>query len=245
MTKSRAVRKHPETVPKTTPLRAAFRPSGRPPRVLVTAGPTQEPIDDVRFIGNRSSGAMGIALADEAAAQGAKCTLLLGPTSLTPAHSSIRVLRFRTTAELQALLHREFPHCEYLVMAAAVADYRPIGRAKGKLPRRGRRLVLELEPTPDLLVGLKPIRRKGQLLLGFALEPERTMLARAAAKLTRKGLDLIVANPLETMESPRIRATVLSAKGVVLTQRSPVAKRIFARKLIGTMLSTHRAATLT
>ncbi len=244
MTKSRAVRKHPETAPKTTPVRRSFRESDRPARVLVTAGPTQEPIDDVRFIGNRSSGAMGIALADEAAARGTHCTLLLGPTSLTPTHSSVRVLRFRTTAQLQALLHREFPHCDILVMAAAVADYRPIARSKGKLPRRGRSLVLRLEPTPDLLAGLKPIRRDGQLLVGFALEPERTMLSRAAAKLARKGLDLIVANPLETMESPRIRATVLSASGTVLRQRSPVSKRIFARKLVGMLLRSPRAATL-
>ncbi|MDP1661714.1 MAG: phosphopantothenoylcysteine decarboxylase [Phycisphaerales bacterium] len=210
----------------------------------MTAGPTHEPIDDVRFIGNRSSGAMGIALADEAAARGEHCTLLLGPTSLTPAHSSVEVLRFRTTAELQALLHQQFPHCDILVMAAAVADYRPIGQCKGKLPRRSQQLVLRLESTPDLLVGLKPMRKKGQLVMGFALEPERTMLARAAAKLARKGLDLIVANPLETMESPLIRATVLSASGVVLNQRSPVSKRIFARKLVGMLLRSHRAATL-
>lgn len=216
------------------------------PRVLVTAGPTHEPIDSVRFIGNRSSGAMGIALAEALAASGSPCTLLLGPTSLTPHHSSIRIKRFRTTADLQRLLAADFPHCDVLVMAAAVADYRPrpaeVG--KGKIPRKKGGLTLKLEATPDLVAGLSKLRSPNQTVVGFALEPKATMQARAMAKLARKGLDLIVANPLETMESPSIRATVLSAAGAVLEQSTPVSKQVFARKLARLVLGWHRAATL-
>lgn len=218
------------------------------PRVLVTAGPTHEPIDGVRFIGNRSSGAMGIALAEAVAALGAPCTLLLGPTSLTPPphHSSIRVERFRTTADLQGLLAREFPHCDVLVMAAAVADYRPRRSAsgQGKIPRKKGGLTLWLEATPDLVAGLAAVRSPSQTVVGFALEPRATMRARARAKLARKGLDLIVANPLETMESPEIRAVVLSALGPLLEQAVPVSKQVFARKLARLVLKWHRAATL-
>lgn len=247
MPKSRPIRKRPESAGTTgvgTPRR-----NDRMPRVLVTAGPTHEPIDGVRFIGNRSSGAMGIALAEALAGLGAPCTLLLGPTSLTSHHSSIRVQRFRTTADLQRLLEAEFPHCDVLVMAAAVADYRPLplpGQrpGKGKLPRQKKGLTLRLESTPDLVAGLAALRSPGQTVVGFALEPQATMHKRAAAKLVRKGLDLIVANPLETMESPNIRASVLSAEGVALEQSTPVSKRVFARKLARLVLRWHRAATL-
>src|SRR5688572_30671907 len=125
-------------------------------RLLITAGPTQEPIDAVRFIGNRSSGRLGVALADHAAAHGWQTTLLLGPTAtappFAPSDSRVRVVRFRTTAELGALLDEHFPSCDVLIMAAAVADYRPImkeGQGEGKLRRTDQKLVIELEPTPD------------------------------------------------------------------------------------------------
>ena len=254
MPKSRAIRKPSKTNPNAaTPPRRQARSSSSPTLnrrigVLVTAGPTHEPIDTVRFIGNRSSGAMGIAIADELASRGAQCTLLLGPTPLSPTHSSIRLLRFRTTADLQALLAREFPHCDVLVMAAAVADYRPPltkSGLPGKISRKKQGLTLRLQATPDLVAGMKALRKPGQMVVGFALEPSKTMLARAAAKLTRKGLDLIVANPLETMESRTIRATVLSARGVEMEQPSPVSKQAFARKLARMLLQRHRAATLT
>jgi phosphopantothenoylcysteine decarboxylase/phosphopantothenate--cysteine ligase len=134
-------------------------------------------------------------------------------------------------------------------MAAAVADYRPAPRsgavAPAKIPRKHGGLTLRLESTPDLVAGMKALRKPGQTVVGFALEPESTMRARAAAKLTRKGLDLIVANPLETMESPSIRATVLAADGVVLEQARPTAKKAFARKLMRTLLAWHHAAKLT
>ncbi|MFT3685002.1 MAG: phosphopantothenoylcysteine decarboxylase [Phycisphaerales bacterium] len=217
----------------------------RPLRVLVTAGPTHEPIDNVRFIGNRSSGAMGVAIAEAAADLGHRCTLLLGPTALTSLHSSVTTKRFRTTADLQALLATEFPHCDVLIMAAAVADYRPKGgTTKGKLPRSAAGLTLRLEATPDLVAGVAKRRGPNQTVVGFALEPRATMAARAVRKLNRKGLDLIVANPLETMESPTINGTVFGIHGPVFSTGRPLSKRAFAKRLVGLVIA-HRRATLT
>jgi phosphopantothenoylcysteine decarboxylase/phosphopantothenate--cysteine ligase len=240
MTTRRSVRKPSES--RRAPRRAGRRNVDRPARVLVTAGPTFEPIDSVRYIGNRSSGAMGIALAQAVAGLGHPCTLLLGPTSLTSLHSSIKVKRFRTTADLQRLLADEFPQCDVLVMAAAVADFRPRrGSTAGKVPRSKTGLTLRLEPTPDLVAGVAATRRPDQTVVGFALEPKANLRRRAAWKLTRKGLDLIVANPLETMESRHIRAVVLSANGPVLTQARPTTKQAFAKRLAALVLAHHRA----
>jgi phosphopantothenoylcysteine decarboxylase/phosphopantothenate--cysteine ligase len=214
------------------------------PRVLVTAGPTHEPIDTVRYIGNRSSGQMGVALAQAAARAGCATTLLLGPTSLTPSDTSIRVRRFRTAADLQALLKTEFPQCDALIMAAAVGDYRPrvSGRQlSAKLPRTGAGLILRLEATPDLVAGVAARRRPGQFVVGFALEPRATLAARARKKLGRKGLDLIVANPLETMDAPDIRAVVIGPAGVVMRTTGRVSKAVFARRLIALVLSIQHA----
>jgi len=155
-------------------------------------------------------------VADRAAANGWSVTLLLGPTGLTPADSRVKVLRFRTTSELEHLLREEFPGCDVLVMAAAVADYRPkaaVPAGAGKLERKDRILTLELEPTPDLLAGISRNKRPDQYLVGFALEPSDRLLTSAARKLERKGADMIVANPLSTMESDQIDATLFRADG--------------------------------
>jgi len=202
-----------------------------PLRLLVTAGPTQEPIDAVRFIGNRSSGRVGVELASAGASRGWSVTLLLGPVSLGSASlgsasdqtsrpagldSRVRVERFRTTADLEVLLGVEFGGCDVLVMAAAVADYRPIQSGLGtadKLRRTGDRLVLDLEPTPDLLAGCGKRRRADQTLVGFALEPRDRLLESAMEKCERKGVDVVVANPLETMESDRIEAWLVGPRG--------------------------------
>jgi len=188
-------------------------------RLLITAGPTHEPIDAVRFIGNRSSGRLGVSLADEAARRGYSVTLLLGPTHLTPTDSSVRVRRFRTTADLESLLAEEVPNIDVLVMAAAVADYRPRADQTspgGKRRRTDAGMTLELEGTPDLLAGCSKLRRPGQLFVGFALEPREEMLASARRKLERKKIDLVVANPLETMDGATIEATVLGRPGTCL-----------------------------
>lgn len=185
----------------------------RPARVLITAGPTHEPIDAVRFLANRSSGRLGIALAQAAAQRNLHTTLLLGPTNAEPTDTRIHLHRFQTAADLETLLHEHFPACDVLVMAAAVADYRPIppaDPAATKLRRTGDRLTLELEPTPDLVAACAARRAPGQLIVGFALEPRDRLEASALDKLRRKGLDAVVANPLETMDAPTIDATLIT-----------------------------------
>lgn len=209
-------------------------------RLLITAGPTHEPIDAVRFIGNRSSGRLGVSLAEEAAREGWTVTLLLGPTPVQPTDSRVEVRRFRTTADLQGLLMAALPECDVLVMAAAVADYRPKTTAamlKGKHRRVEGGMVIELESTPDLLAGCTTIRRADQVLVGFALEPREEMEASARRKLAKKKVDLIVANPLETMDAPTIEARVFGGSGTGLeagrSTDGPIAKERFAGWLLG------------
>lgn len=203
-----------------------------PKRALITAGPTQEPIDAVRYLGNRSSGRLGIALADEAARQGWSTTLLLGATPLAPSHPAVTVRRFRTTEDLQLLLNEEFPPADLLVMAAAVADFRPARLVEGgKIKRSAGGLTIQLESTPDLLAGCAAARRAGQVLIGFALEPEDRLLESAREKLARKGVDAIVANPLETMDSETIRAMIIRRDGSAESTSGAVSKQDFARWL--------------
>jgi len=185
-------------------------------RLLITAGPTHEPIDAVRFIGNRSSGRMGVAMAEAAARAGWSVTLALGPVCCRPVDSQIRLLQFRTAADLDTILRREAPAFDVLIMAAAVADYRPKvdpAMANSKFRRKDQEMVLQLEPTPDLLAGVSGRRTPGQFLVGFALEPREEMIASGRAKLERKGVDMVVANPLGTMDSGEIEGVVLTKDG--------------------------------
>lgn len=213
---------------------AAGPPSdGTVRRLLITAGPTYEPIDAVRFIGNRSSGRLGIALADQATKSGWNVTLLLGPTFLTPTDSSVQLIRFRTSSELKRCLDEYFPACDALIMAAAVADFRPRAvELSAKLKRSSVGLHLDLEPTPDLLAGLKAMRRPNQVVVGFALEPRDRLVASAKDKLIRKHLDLIVANPLEAMDSALIEATIMDHSGIVAAAGRPILKEEFASQLL-------------
>ena len=138
-------------------------------RLLITAGPTHEPIDAVRFLGNRSSGRMGVALADAAADLGWHVTLLLGPVAVRPSRGEIVVRHFRTCEDLRSLLRDEVSRADALVMAAAVADYRPKpnpAMSGGKFRRTNAPLALELEPTPDLLAEVSAARKPGQLFVG-------------------------------------------------------------------------------
>lgn len=190
----------------------------RPSRILITAGPTHERVDDVRYLANRSSGQMGVALAEAAARAGAEVTLLLGPVAIQPAHQGpgvppIRVERFESTADLQHLLQKHFATCDVLIMAAAVADYRMPAGLTGKLPRKGDKLVLELEPTPDLVAHCATQRRPDQFIVAFALEEPANLQQRAQEKMRAKGVDAIVANPLETMGSRLVSAAVYTADG--------------------------------
>ncbi|MBN8645812.1 MAG: phosphopantothenoylcysteine decarboxylase [Planctomycetes bacterium] len=228
-----------------------FAPTRKGVRLLITAGPTHEPIDAVRYLGNRSSGRLGIALAEAGVERGWETTLLLGPTPRRPANHRVRVHRFQTTCELQGLLAEHFPACDVLVMAAAVADYRPrlacahdtgefdaVGPLtepdlSTKIRRGSGPIRLELEPTPDLLAEVSGRRQPHHRLVGFALEPEERLMSSARDKLARKGLDAIVANPLETMDAPSIRATVLFADGrIESTPDAGMTKEAFAPWLL-------------
>ena len=162
--------------------------------VLVTAGGTREPIDSIRFIGNRSSGRMGFALAEEAAALGAQVTVVAANVALTR-HPRVRYLDVVTAAELADACTQEFPSCDLLLMAAAVADFRPRDPQAGKLKKTGRDgLQIELEPTEDVLSALAAARRPDQTLVGFAAEHGAGALDYGREKLARKGLDAIVVN---------------------------------------------------
>jgi phosphopantothenoylcysteine decarboxylase / phosphopantothenate---cysteine ligase len=163
-------------------------------RVVVTAGGTREPIDSVRFIGNRSSGRMGIALAECAARRGAEVTLIAANVSL-PEPAGVRRVDVETTADLASAVREEFRCAHVLLMAAAVADFRAARVEEGKIEReKGGSLELPLEPTEDILAGLAAARTDGQTLVGFAAEHGADAIERARAKLDRKGLDAIVFN---------------------------------------------------
>jgi phosphopantothenoylcysteine decarboxylase / phosphopantothenate---cysteine ligase len=159
--------------------------------VLVTAGGTREPIDPVRFIGNRSSGKQGHAIAEEARRRGATVTLVTTTDREVPA--GITVQRVETAAQMEAAVLAEAPKADVVVMSAAVADFRPVEAAAQKIKKQGGVPTVVLEPTTDILAALGRAKPAGQVLVGFAAETQ-DVAANATDKLTRKGADLIVAN---------------------------------------------------
>jgi phosphopantothenoylcysteine decarboxylase/phosphopantothenate--cysteine ligase len=181
----------------------AVLPSGERPwdgmRVLVTAGGTREPIDPVRFVGNRSSGRMGLALAGAAQRRGAAVTLIAANVALSEP-PGVRRIDVGSAAELAAALREEFPQSQVLLMAAAPADFRPESVAGNKIKRKGSGLDLHLEPTEDILANLAPERGEDQTIVGFAAEHGIGGPGRARDKLVRKGADLIVLNDVSDPE---------------------------------------------
>jgi len=165
-------------------------------RVLVTAGGTREPIDSVRYVGNRSSGRMGVEVAREAQRRGAEVTLIAANVSLE-LPDGVRAIHVGTAAEIRDAAAADFPGADVLVMAAAVSDFRPSSAADSKLKKAGRDgLRLELEPTDDVLAQLSAQRRPGQTLIGFAAEHGEGGIEHARSKLERKGLDAVVLNDI-------------------------------------------------
>jgi phosphopantothenoylcysteine decarboxylase / phosphopantothenate---cysteine ligase len=165
-------------------------------RVLVTAGGTREPIDSVRFVGNRSSGRMGFALAEECARRGAAVTVVAANVSLARA-DGIEYVDVQTAAELDEACRRAFPDSDVLLMAAAVADFRPASSVDDKIKKDGRdSMSLELEPTADVLAALSEARAPGQVLVGFAAEHGDVAVPNARGKLERKKLDAVVVNDI-------------------------------------------------
>lgn len=184
-------------------------------RVLVTAGPTREPIDPVRVVTNRSSGKMGYRLAEAAWERGADVVLVSGPTALPPP-VGITVRVIDTTLELDQAVRDELPAADILIMAAAPADYRPKTRENAKRPRAEGGFAVEMEPTADILSETRALRRKGAVIVGFALETGDAV-SKGAEKLRRKGLDLIVINdalePGAGFDVDTNRVTILDQAG--------------------------------
>lgn len=164
-------------------------------KVLVTAGPTYENIDPVRFIGNYSSGKMGFALAEECSRRGAEVFLVTGPVTQQTHYPGIRRIDVETARQMSEQATRLFPQCDVSILCAAVADFRPADVAKSKIKRKGRNLTIELEPTCDIAALLGSMKREGQVMVGFALETDNES-ENAHAKLKKKKLDFIVMNSL-------------------------------------------------
>lgn len=175
-------------------------------RFLITAGPTREYIDPVRFLSNDSSGRMGFALARAAVQRGHRVTLVHGPVALPPP-PGVRCVAAVSARQMLAACQRLWPRQDVLIMAAAVADYEPALRSRYKVrAARGQR-ILRLRPTPDVLAMLSAARRPGQVVIGFALE-DRQPRRSASAKLRRKGLDAIVLNSPRAISATRSRLEV-------------------------------------
>jgi len=190
--------------------------------VLVTAGGTREPVDSVRYLGNRSSGRMGLALAEAAAGRGARVTVVAANVAL-PRDPRATYVDVETTEELDRACREAFPDCQVLLMAAAVADFRPVAAEPGKIKRAGReRIELDLEPTADVLAGLVGGRRPDQTLVAFAAEHGPEAIDHARAKLTGKGVDAVVVNDISRpdigFDAADNEVAIVTAKGV---QRVP------------------------
>jgi phosphopantothenoylcysteine decarboxylase/phosphopantothenate--cysteine ligase len=200
-------------------------------RVLVSAGRTEEPIDPVRVLTNRSSGRMGFALAEAARDRGASVTLVAGAASIEPPER-VELVRATTAAEMEKTMVAAAPGADVVIMSAAVSDYRPARPSREKLARTADPLTLTLEPNADILAKLGRARRPGQVLVGFALETTRD-IARARAKLSAKGLDLIVLNTAqEGIGGETNRVTLVEAGVEVelpLISKREVAEHILER----------------
>jgi phosphopantothenoylcysteine decarboxylase / phosphopantothenate---cysteine ligase len=234
-------------------------------RVIVTAGPTREYIDSVRFITNASSGRMGYACAELALAAGHEVTLISGPTALA-APAGVELVKIVTVAELQAALEQRFDACDALIMSAAVGDFTVSGAATRKISRRNGPITLELVPTPDILEGLGRRRRqdippqcgglqrqdKGnngppqcgglqkqrpRIIIGFAVEDENA-LEKAREEMRRKNCDYYVLNGPAAMGEAASRACILGREGLVLpwAQRD---KRDLAGHIVGLLKKGH------
>ena len=201
-------------------------------KVLITAGPTYEKIDPVRFIGNYSSGKMGYAIAETCASEGAEVTLVSGPTSLQPRHASIRCIRVESAQEMYEATTAQFADADITILSAAVADFTPEEVAGKKIKREKGAQTLTLQPTHDIAAELGRRKQEGQLLVGFALETHNEE-ANARHKLEKKNLDLIVLNSLQDAGAGFMHdtnkvtlLTAQSAQSFPLKSKEAVAKDI-------------------
>ncbi len=177
-------------------------------KILVTAGPTREPIDKVRFISNRSSGRTGYAIAAAAFERNHDVRLVSGPVNVCAA-SGIDVIDVETAAEMRDTVLEQVSWFDCLIMCAAVSDFCPLATDEAKIKRTPSNIMLEMVPTADILSEVSASAGSGQILIGFALEPEERMMESARNKLSTKGLDMIVANSFETIGNDTIQGAYI------------------------------------
>ena len=200
---------------------------------MITAGPTHEPIDPVRFIGNHSSGKMGYALAEVFANQGADVHLISGPVHIRAKNPNIRVTRVKTADEMNSVCIQELENSDIIILSAAVADFKPENIATEKIKKTDKNLTIQLTKTPDIAEGLGKLKKQGQVLAGFALETEHEV-RNAIQKMERKNFDFIVLNSLKDtgagfgFDTNKIR--IINRSGKIFTyelkEKSEVAKDI-------------------
>lgn len=202
-------------------------------KVLVSAGPTQEAIDPVRYISNHSTGKMGVSIAEELYLQGADVCLVAGPLQIYPQYKGIRVISVSTAAEMKSACLLEFFDADLTIMAAAVADYTPISVASEKIKKTTGDMVISLEKTEDILAIMGSLKKPNQILVGFALETENEE-ANALGKMARKNLDFIILNSLRDagagFGTATNQVTIFSAHGgktlIKLASKGEVAKQL-------------------
>ncbi len=199
-------------------------------RFLITAGGTREYIDPVRFISNASSGRMGYALASAALKAGHKVMLITAPTALREPRG-VKVIRVETAAEMLQAVKKHFKQCNCLIMAAAVADYTPARPAKTKIKKTAKSLTLKLKPTTDILKWAGRHKKKGQIVVGFALE-DKALRPSAERKMRDKNLDMIIANTTAAIAAEKstvyIKTNCLAWLPVKNSTKSDIAKRVVA-----------------
>lgn len=204
-------------------------------KFLISAGPTREKIDPVRFITNYSSGRMGYAIAAAASRTGHEVTLVSGPVTL-PEPENVRTIRVESAAEMAAAIHAHAPAADVIIMAAAVADYRPAAPDTHKMKKMPGELVLKLERTEDILASLGKNKRTDQILVGFAAETDN-LEQNALGKLQRKNLDWIAANWVSDGFGTATNALLLLCRDGRKVALPSAAKETLAENLLKTILS--------
>jgi phosphopantothenoylcysteine decarboxylase/phosphopantothenate--cysteine ligase len=215
--------------------------------ILITTGPTYESIDPVRFIGNRSSGKMGFALAQAALKRGARVVVIAGPTPLEPRvapPSRAEIVRVTTAEQMRRAVMEHLPSSSIIIKAAAVADYRPKTQSAQKI-KRGQPLTVELEPNPDILLEIVANRAPGQIVIGFAAETEN-VLENGRGKLERKKLDAIVVNDVSRpgigFDSDRNAVTIITPSESIMVPEAP--KSVIAERVLDTARELRRAGNI-
>jgi phosphopantothenoylcysteine decarboxylase/phosphopantothenate--cysteine ligase len=212
-------------------------------KVLVSAGPTREAIDPVRFISNHSSGKMGVALAEEMQWRGAEVTLVMGPGVKAPSNGAIKLIPVTSAADMHDSLHEIYADSDIAIMAAAVADFTPGNPADSKMKKTGNNLQIDLIPTTDILASMGKLKKDSQFLIGFALETDNE-LQNAVSKLERKNLDMIVLNSMRDsgagFNSDTNKITIIEKNNQTTTPYELKSKQEVATDIVDHLISCLR-----